>query len=186
MDKEREERRKAFFRQQEKKLRHKQLLLKRREKKEEISKKKALEERKMQREKNEVKQEAEREKRKLQQLQKEHEVGIIKFSVPISYKLERLPYSRKIWRSIIIITTAKFKIAKISYSHIYYYTNIMVIPCRTAKFKSANILAIAILGSTSKFNYHQYFWLYGIIYLAWDRCSLPKCNFRKCFVERAS
>ena len=88
MDKEREERRKAFFQQQEKKLRHKQLLLKRREKKEEISKKKALEERKMQREKNEVKQEAERERRKLQQLQKEHEVGII--IIPISDKLERL------------------------------------------------------------------------------------------------
>ena len=32
----------------------------------------------------------------------------------------------------------------------------MVIPYRTTKFKSANILAIAILGSTAKFNFHQY------------------------------
>ena len=39
----------------------------------------------------------------------------------------------------------------------------MAIPYRTAKFKSANSLAIAILGSTAKFNSRQYFWLYGII-----------------------
>ena len=32
----------------------------------------------------------------------------------------------------------------------------------TAKFKSANILAIAILGSTAKFNSRQYFRLYSI------------------------
>ena len=38
----------------------------------------------------------------------------------------------------------------------------MAIPYGTAKFKSANILAIAILGSTAKFNSCQYFWLYGI------------------------
>ncbi|MCG8625500.1 MAG: hypothetical protein MJE68_26320, partial [Proteobacteria bacterium] len=31
-----------------------------------------------------------------------------------------------------------------------------------AKFKSANILLIAIWGSTPKFNAHQTFWLYGI------------------------
>ena len=37
----------------------------------------------------------------------------------------------------------------------------MAIPYRTAKFKSANILPIAILGSTSKFNSRQYFWLYS-------------------------
>ena len=37
----------------------------------------------------------------------------------------------------------------------------MAIPYRTAKFKSANILAIAILGSTAKFNSRQYFRLYG-------------------------
>ena len=38
----------------------------------------------------------------------------------------------------------------------------MAILYRTAKFKSANILAIAILGSNAKFNSHQYFRLYGI------------------------
>ena len=37
----------------------------------------------------------------------------------------------------------------------------MVIPYRTAKFKSANIFAMAILGPTTKFNSRQYFWLYG-------------------------
>jgi hypothetical protein len=39
----------------------------------------------------------------------------------------------------------------------------MAIPYRTAKFKSANILAIAILGSTAKFNSRQYFRLYGTL-----------------------
>ena len=38
----------------------------------------------------------------------------------------------------------------------------MAIPYRTAKFKSANILLIAIWGSTAKFNARQYFRLYGI------------------------
>ena len=42
----------------------------------------------------------------------------------------------------------------------------MAIPYRTAIFKSANVLAIAILGSTAKFNSHQYFQLYGINLLA--------------------
>ena len=37
----------------------------------------------------------------------------------------------------------------------------MAIPYQTAKFKSANILAIAILGPTAKFNYRQYFLLYS-------------------------
>ena len=59
-----------------------------------------------------------------------------------------IPYSRKIWWGIkfgglaVYITTAK-----ISYTHIR-----MAIPCRTTKFKFANILVIAILGSTAKFN----------------------------------
>ena len=55
------------------------------------------------------------------------------------------------------ITIAKLKFAKISYLH-------MAIPYRTSnlKLKSANILAIVILGSTAKFNSHQYFQLYGI------------------------
>ena len=60
-----------------------------------------------------------------------------------------------VWRSI---TTAKLKFTKISYSHIIR----MAIPYRTAKFKSANILVIAIWGSTAKFNSSQYFQLYGI------------------------
>ena len=38
----------------------------------------------------------------------------------------------------------------------------MAIPYRTAKVKSTNILSIAILGSTAKFNSRQYFRLYGI------------------------
>ena len=38
----------------------------------------------------------------------------------------------------------------------------MAIPYRTTKLKSANIL---IFGLTAKFNSHQYFWLYGIIYI---------------------
>lgn len=75
MDKEREEKRKAFFQQQEKKLRAKQLLLRRRERKEEINKKKVLEERRMQREKSEIKREADRERRKIMQLQREHAVS---------------------------------------------------------------------------------------------------------------
>ena len=41
----------------------------------------------------------------------------------------------------------------------------MAILYQTAKFKSANILAIAILGSTIKFNSCQYFRLYGIALL---------------------
>ena len=41
----------------------------------------------------------------------------------------------------------------------------MVIPYQTAKFKSANIFAMAILGPTAKFNSHQYFWLYGILFM---------------------
>ena len=41
----------------------------------------------------------------------------------------------------------------------------MAIPYRTAKFKSANniMLSIAILSSTAKFNFRQYFRLYGIM-----------------------
>ena len=41
----------------------------------------------------------------------------------------------------------------------------MATPYRTAKFKSANIFAIAILGPTAIFNSHQYFWLYDIGFL---------------------
>ena len=42
----------------------------------------------------------------------------------------------------------------------------MAISYQTAKFKSTNILAInSDLGSTAKFNFHQYFRLYSILYL---------------------
>ena len=41
----------------------------------------------------------------------------------------------------------------------------MAIPDRTAKFKSTNTLAIAILGSTAKFNSHHYFWLCSILFI---------------------
>ena len=41
----------------------------------------------------------------------------------------------------------------------------MAIPYQTTKFKSTNNLEIAILGSTAKFNSHQYFQLYGILSL---------------------
>ena len=37
----------------------------------------------------------------------------------------------------------------------------MAIPYRIAKFKSANICVMAILGPTAKFNSCQYFWLYS-------------------------
>ena len=65
----------------------------------------------------------------------------------------------------VYITTTKLKSAKISYLH-----NIirMAIPYRTAEFNiiilllCCNILAIAILGSTAKFNSRQYFRLYDI------------------------
>ena len=73
----------------------------------------------------------------------------------------------------VYITTAKLKCTKISYSH-----NIrMAIPYRTAKFKSATILAIVILGSTAKFNSRQYFRLYGIIIGNMDgeiQCSIAQ------------
>ena len=53
----------------------------------------------------------------------------------------------------VCVTTAKLKSAKISYLHNIH----MAIPYQTTKFKSANILVIVILGSTAKFNSHQYF-----------------------------
>ena len=74
----------------------------------------------------------------------------------------RIPYSRKIWWRIkfgslaVYIITAKLKSAK---NFLLAYIR-MAILYRTAKFKSANILAIAILGSTAKFNSRQYFQLH--------------------------
>ena len=52
---------------------------------------------------------------------------------------------------MVYITTTKLKSALFAYKKIC-----MAILYRTAKFKSANILAIVILGSTAKFNSRQY------------------------------
>ena len=79
-----------------------------------------------------------------------------------------LPYSWKIWRfggrcyNRQIRIRQNFQLAYIRMAILY----------RTAKSKSANILAIAILGSTAKFNSCQYFRLYGMllrIYLQYTR-----------------
>ena len=53
-----------------------------------------------------------------------------------------IPYSWKIWQAI-----------KFGGLVVYLY--------RTAKFKSANIFVMAILGPTAKYNSHQYFQLYS-------------------------
>ena len=78
-------------------------------------------------------------------------------SLPLSLSSHKIIlYSWKIWQEIkfgslaVYITNAKLRSAKISYSHIHVH---MAIPYRTAKFKSANIFAIAILDSTAKFNF---------------------------------
>ena len=68
----------------------------------------------------------------------------------------KLPYiARKFGGLTVYITTTKLKIR-----HNFllaYIRTCMAIPYRTAKFKSVNILAIAILGSTAKFNSCQLF-----------------------------
>ena len=74
-----------------------------------------------------------------------------------------IPYSRKIWRGIKFGGLAVYyynRQIKIRQNFLLAYI-CMAIPYRTAKFKSANILSIAILGSTAKFNARQYFRLYG-------------------------
>ena len=84
-----------------------------------------------------------------------------------------LPYSRKIWRFGGLYYNHQIKIRQnflLAYIH-------MAMPYRTAKFKSANILLIAIWGSTAKFNAHQYFWLYGICMFPKD-CGLNGPNIR--------
>ena len=82
-----------------------------------------------------------------------------------------VPYSRKIWRFSGRCYNCQIKIRQnfqLAYIH-------MAILYRTAKFKSANILAIAILGSTVKFNSRQYFWIYGISCYA----NTMHCHARK-------
>ena len=81
----------------------------------------------------------------------------------ILYKHNNIPYSRKIWRGIKFGGLAVYyynRQIKIRQNFPLAYIR-MAIPYRTAKFKSANILSIAILGSTAKFNARQYFRLYG-------------------------
>ena len=91
--------------------------------------------------------------------------------------LSNIPYSWKIWRGnkfgglAVYITTAKLKFVKISYSHIILC---MAILYQTAKFKSTNILGIAILGSIAKFNSYQYFQLFVIIIV--QKMSVPFIN----------
>ena len=69
-----------------------------------------------------------------------------------------IPYSRKIWQFGGLYYNRQIKIRQ---NFLLAYIR-MAIPYRTAKFKSANILLIAIWGSTAKFNARQYFRLYGI------------------------
>ena len=99
---------------------------------------------------------------------------------------DSVPYSQKIWRELnlvvlvlaVYITTAKLKS---SYSHIIIIR--MTTPYWTAKFKYANILAIAILGSTTKFNSCQNFRLYGNNYNSTSTYCEP-CIFHCCSSRR--
>ena len=82
----------------------------------------------------------------------------------ICVKCFQIPYSRKIWWGIkfsgLAVYLCKCQIKMRQYFILAYIH--VVIPYRTAKFKSANIFAIAIWGPTTKFNSCQYFRLYGI------------------------
>ena len=71
--------------------------------------------------------------------------------------ISEVPYSQKFGGLAVYITTAKLKIHQ---NFLLTYIR-MAIPYRTAKYKSANILEIVILGSTTKSNSRQYFRLYG-------------------------
>ena len=85
--------------------------------------------------------------------------GTIFVATPIIMDLHNtIPYSRKIWRFGSLYYNHQIKIRQ---NFLLAYIR-MAIPYQTAKFKSANILAIAILGSTAKFNSRQYFRLYSI------------------------
>ena len=69
-----------------------------------------------------------------------------------------LPYSQKIWQFGSLYYNCQIKIRQ----NFLLACIRMAILYQTAKFKFANILAIAILGSTAKFNSRQYFRLYSI------------------------
>ena len=83
--------------------------------------------------------------------------------------LQYLPYSRKIWRFGGLYYNRQIKIRQ-NFLLAYMYI-CMAILYWIAQFKSTNIFAIAILGSSAKFNSHQYFRLYGMIIIT-NSCSL--------------
>ena len=72
--------------------------------------------------------------------------------------VDYVPYSWKIWWGISLCYNCQIGIHQ---NFLLAYMR-MAILYRTAKFKSANIFAIAILGSTAKFNSRQYFRLYSM------------------------
>ena len=84
---------------------------------------------------------------------------------PVSYRecencaCECIPYSWKIWWFGGLYYNHQIKICQ---NFLLAYIR-MATPYQTTKFKSTNILAITILGSTAKFNSRQYFRLYGNI-----------------------
>ena len=93
----------------------------------------------------------------------------------------RVPYSRKIWQFGGLYYNRQIKICQnflLAYIH-------MAIPYRTSKFKSANILAIVILGSTAKFNSRQYFQLYGIYLFLFSSTPESEARFFLCFLDLA-
>ena len=96
----------------------------------------------------------------------------------LTRKAHNLPYSRKIWRGIKFGGLAVYyynRQIKIRQNFLLAYI-CMAIPYRTAKFKSANILSIAILGSTAKFNARQYFRLYGIVKIIFTKNVARMCH----------
>ena len=71
-----------------------------------------------------------------------------------------IPYYSRKFGGLAVYITCNRQI-KICQNFLLAYIR-MAIRYRTTKFKSSNILAIAILGSTAKFNSRQYFQLYSI------------------------
>jgi hypothetical protein len=105
---------------------------------------------------------------------KKQEAAETEYNVSI---IINIPYSRKIWRFGGLYYNCQIKIRQ---NFLLAYIR-MAIPYRTAKFKSANILAIAILGSTAKFNSRQYFQLYGMKYNSYNVSAY--CQHFNCLVS---
>ena len=93
------------------------------------------------------------------------------FITDLSLRLTLYHIAGKFGGLAIYIITPKLKSAKISYSHIY-----ILWQSDISKFKSTNILAIAIWGSTAKFNSRQFFQLYGINVVACSTQTTPTSN----------